>query len=69
LLAKNRECPQETELITEPRSETVARKAEVFLVSGRGNQRIDRPPGVNPRPVTKKTFVLNCSTGDGSYGH
>ena len=43
-------------------------KAEIFLVGGRGNAH-RHVVGPDPRPVIKKMFVLNRSTGGGRYGH
>jgi hypothetical protein len=44
-------------------------KAEDFLFIGRGFGCMSRTDGVGPRAVNKKSFVLNRSTGGGSYGH
>jgi hypothetical protein len=43
--------------------------AEDFLFIGRGFRRMSRTVEVGPRPVNKKSFVLNRSAGGRFYGH
>jgi hypothetical protein len=46
-----------------------AHMAEDFLFIGRGFRRMSRTVEVGPRPVNKKSFVLNRSAGGRFYGH